>query len=96
MELISVEKCLFELVQKEWDDMEVIGITHSQQTQKDVSLSTNVRELGCLRACIIFSIFHFLLFRYSQKCLSRIHCLCARLASLNSAHSNQIPLVVEV
>ena len=36
MELISVEKSLFELVQKEWDEMQVIGITHSQQTQKDV------------------------------------------------------------
>jgi hypothetical protein len=37
MELIDVEKRLFELVQKEWDEMEVIGITNSQQTQKDVS-----------------------------------------------------------
>ena len=37
MELIHVEKSLLELVQKEWDEMDVIGITHSQQTQKDVS-----------------------------------------------------------
>lgn len=37
MELISVEKRLFELVQKEWDEIEEIGITHSQQAQKDVS-----------------------------------------------------------
>ncbi|XP_028417505.1 uncharacterized protein LOC114541907 [Dendronephthya gigantea] len=36
MELINVEKCLFELIQKEWDNMEVVGIAHSQQTQKDL------------------------------------------------------------
>lgn len=36
MEIISVEKRLFELVQKEWDEIEEIGITHSQQAQKDV------------------------------------------------------------
>lgn len=42
MELISIEKSLLEVVQSEWDEMKVIGITHSQQTQKDVSLAVTV------------------------------------------------------
>ena len=42
MELIHVEKGLFELVQKEWDEMDAIGISHSQQTQKDVGHFTEI------------------------------------------------------
>ena len=36
LDVISIEKILFELIQKEWDHMDEIGICHSQQTQKDV------------------------------------------------------------
>jgi hypothetical protein len=44
---------LFELVQQEWDDMEIIGITHSQQTQKDVSHSTNILFEQMYKLCLI-------------------------------------------
>ena len=45
MEVISIEKCVFELIQREWDNMDVIGIFHSQQTQKDVRKTMDVVDL---------------------------------------------------
>lgn len=50
-EIISLERRLYEVVQKEWDNQEPTGHSFAQQTQKDVSsqsvLITNlVREKG--------------------------------------------------
>ena len=36
-EMISLERRLYEVVQKEWDSQEPIGHSFAQQTQKDVS-----------------------------------------------------------
>ena len=36
-EMISLERRLYEVVQKEWDSQEPVGHSFAQQTQKDVS-----------------------------------------------------------
>lgn len=48
-EIISLERRLYEVVQKEWDNQEPTGHSFAQQTQKDVSsqsfLITNLISL---------------------------------------------------
>lgn len=39
-EMISLERRLYEVVQKEWDSQEPIGHSFAQQTRKDVSTAS--------------------------------------------------------
>lgn len=39
-EIISLERRLYEVVQKEWDSQEPTGHSFAQQTQKDVSTTS--------------------------------------------------------
>ena len=38
--MISLERRLYEVVQKEWDSQEPVGHSFAQQTQKDVSTAS--------------------------------------------------------
>ena len=40
-EIISLERRLYEVVQKEWDSQEPTGQSFALQTQKDVSINTS-------------------------------------------------------